>query len=526
MPSIWTDEQARHVLAILARYPHPRGQAQVVDTIRRATLEVAAYVGEPGLTANKLGKRLERITGVSSVRAHFGGQQRPLSESCLVEPGLDDDPPTQPSYRSPMAESVTEPSPPPSPLRPPPPQPLPLSPKPEPSSEPTLPHPLTSILQYTTHAERQAVELYIELGSYVLVADRLGVDKETARRRVTAAKKRAARRGWSPGHDMTKTTPEGFSVKGISTLYGANGQVLTQWVKTKQEEDDQRQAWLEAVVSSCEPFRGTAEPVSEPSHADEDLCVVVPWGDPHAGMLASAAETGLEYNLRQWETDLLRHHQTMIAQAPNAAEGVLANLGDLFHSNNAKNRTEKSGHPLDVSHMWTEVYRTVMRAQRACIEMMRRKFKRTTVINVRGNHDPEAAASLSLAWEMVYENCPDVVISTPEAWFHYYRFGTCLLGFTHGDKTTNERLIGSMAVDRPTDWAETSYRKWYLGHVHHTEVKETSTVYVETYGTIAPADSHAHSAGYRSNRRICMDVLHRERGWLGTQGTRYLAVAA
>lgn len=380
---------------------------------------------------------------------------------------------------------------------------------------------LESLLPFTTHIERQTIEQYIRLGGYRAVAEHLGIPEASVRRRVSVAKRRAAARGWAPAHDMTKTAPAGFSVRGVSTLYNADGKVSAQWVKTKQDDDTRKQAWLEAIADVVQPFRGTAELVEPPRHADGDLCVVVPWGDPHAGMLVSAGETGLAYDLDRWEDDILRHHAAMISKAPDAGVGVLANLGDLFHTNNAKNRTEKSGHPLDVSDMWGDVYRAVMQVQRQCIEMMRRKFRRTHVINVRGNHDPEASVSLSMAWEMVYENCADVTISTSEAWFHYFRFGTNLLGFCHGDKTTTDRLVTSMAVDRRKDWADTTYQKWYLGHVHHQEMDEVGCVYVQRYGTLAPPDSHAHSAGYRSNRTICMDVLHRDEGLINSFSNRY-----
>ena len=42
----------------------------------------------------------------------------------------------------------------------------------------------------------------------------------------TVERKRAqlARQGWSPEHDMTKQVPDGFHLKGTSTLYGDDGQ--------------------------------------------------------------------------------------------------------------------------------------------------------------------------------------------------------------------------------------------------------------------------------------------------------------
>jgi hypothetical protein len=69
-----------------------------------------------------------------------------------------------------------------------------------------------------------------------------------------------------------------------------------------------------------------------------------------------------------------------------------------------------------------------------------------------------------------------------------------------------------MACDWPQDWAETLYRYWITGHIHHDTVKELRGCVVESFRTLAPGDAWHHSKGYRSGRDMRVLVFDRERG--------------
>src|SRR3546814_12044783 len=53
----------------------------------------------------------------------------------------------------------------------------------------------------------------------------------------------------SPEHDMTRTGPDGFKVKGVSSLYNKDGVLAVQWVKSTADGDRQYQMMLEAVAA-------------------------------------------------------------------------------------------------------------------------------------------------------------------------------------------------------------------------------------------------------------------------------------
>ncbi|MGG4646026.1 hypothetical protein [Pseudomonas aeruginosa] len=73
-------------------------------------------------------------------------------------------------------------------------------------------------------------------------------------------------------------------------------------------------------------------------------------------------------------------------------------------------------------------------------------------------------------------------------------------------------LPGVMATDRAKDWGETIHRYWYTGHIHHESKKEFPGCVVESFNTLAPADSYAHSGGYRARQNMKCVVLHKEHG--------------
>lgn len=309
-----------------------------------------------------------------------------------------------------------------------------------------------------------------------------------------------------------KAAPDGFHVRAVSTLYGPDGEVKQQWVKTNKDDEDRLAALKEAVSRLAEPFRAAADPVPQAGAHDSDLLCVIPLGDPHVGLYAWAAETGQDFNLEIAEANLVAAVDHLVDLAPAAEEGLLINLGDFFHADTPENRTSRSGHALDVDTRWSKVMGVGIRIMRRCIDRMVEKFGRVTVHNVIGNHDDCSAVMLGLCLANYYEREPRVHVDTSPGAFHWYRFGLNLIGDTHGHTAKPEKLPGVMSVDRARDWGETLYRRWYTGHVHHDSLKEFPGVTVETIGTLAPRDAWAAAAGFRSAQTLKLDVIHREFG--------------
>ena len=307
--------------------------------------------------------------------------------------------------------------------------------------------------------------------------------------------------------------PDGYHVKGVSTLYDGDGLVKQRWVKTNKEADDAIASLLKACERLADSWPSIADPVPAPNHEVDDLLVVLPMGDPHIGMLAWEQECGENFDLEIAERNLVAAVDHLIALAPKARRCLLLTVGDTFHSDGLSNSTTK-GTRVDVDGRTAKMLQVGIRTFRRAIDKSLAVFDDVDVKIGRGNHDHLLALVLSIALQQYYENEPRVHIDPSPEEFHWYRFGANLLGVTHGDKAKSMELMGTMAVDRAKDWGETRHRRIYAGHLHHEITKEVHGVTIDHLNTLAGQDDWHRRMGYRSTRHMRMDVFHREDGFI------------
>lgn len=307
--------------------------------------------------------------------------------------------------------------------------------------------------------------------------------------------------------------PEGFHLRGVSTLLDGAGQPVMQWVKTAKDAEQQRlDALLEAIKSLPDSFREAHEPTPAPEHCAEDLLCLYPIGDPHLGMHAWGEETGADYDLKIAARLHVEAIRKLVALAPAAKQALIVSLGDFFHADNNLARTERSGNPLDTDSRFAKVLRVGVHTLKAMIDIALEKHESVRVIIEVGNHDSQASAMLALAIDAFYDSDPRVTVDTSPERFHWYRFGKNLIGTTHGDGPKPEQLPMIMAHDKAEDWGQTRHRRWLVGHIHQEKVREFPGCKVEWFRTLASRDAWSHGEGYRSDRDMRVDVLHREYG--------------
>tara|TARA_Y100000310_G_scaffold114941_1_gene113483 strand:+ start:564 stop:1730 length:1167 start_codon:yes stop_codon:yes gene_type:complete len=366
----------------------------------------------------------------------------------------------------------------------------------------------------TTEHQRNLIGALVEAkGHRAKAAKRLGITERMVYKGLSRIKKQAAHQGYAPDHDMTHTAPEGFAVKGVSTLYDQDGEQRAQWVKTTAES--QRQEELrELIVEVFEDWRGKSRPGAAPKHCEDDLLTVYPMGDPHLGMFAWGKESGDDFDLKIGEDNLCGAVSRLVACSPKSKTAILLNLGDFFHSDTQDNRTLRSGHSLDVDTRWSKVLRAGIRAMMTCIEAAARKHERVIVRNCIGNHDDHTSQMLSIALALFYENNDRIEIHDSPSRFWYFKFGKVLFGSTHGDTTKPQQLAGIMASDQADEWGKTRHRYWYTGHIHTQTLIEYPGVIWESFRTLATKDAWTSGRGYRSGRDMYAIVHHKNYGEL------------
>lgn len=362
-----------------------------------------------------------------------------------------------------------------------------------------------------TENQRNIVEAVIEHGSNRKAAKALGRSLSGVAEIMSAVRKRAAKAGVGE-HYVKQDTPPGFSVKGTSTLYGADGEVKGQWVKTRAEDERKTQAIQEWAEWLSEGFKGNAPAKPSKPHTNEDLMAVYPMGDPHFGLYSWGEETGEDFDLEEAERRTVETIDRLVEAAPPAETALFINLGDMMHADDSTNRTPASGHALDVDTRFGKVVQVGLRAMIYCIEAMRRKHKKVIFWLEVANHDPHSGYMLALCLAAYYTNADDVEVNLSPAFFHYMQFGKCLIGATHGHGPKQQDLPLLMAHDQKEAWGSTDYRYWYVGHVHHKSAKEHPGVIVETFRTLTATDAWHAGKGYRSGKDMNVITLHKEHG--------------
>lgn len=365
--------------------------------------------------------------------------------------------------------------------------------------------------EFATETELKYLNAKESAGSGRAAAKALGVGETTVRQALKRLELRAARQGWSPEHDMKKTVPDGYHVKGTSTLYDEHGKAKLQWVKSSIDAKRQKELMREAIEALTEDLP-KVEKVPAPRGTTKELMAIYPLGDPHIGVLSWAQETGQDWDLRIAEQVFCSAFDRVVRTAPHCDQAVIVNLGDYFHSDNMEAVTTRSGHALDTDGRYAKMIRIGVKIMRQMITSALLHHKHVRVINAVGNHDDTGALFLSVALSEMYEQEPRVTIDTSPAPFHYFQHGKSMFGVHHGHTCKADKLPGVMATDQPKMWGETVHRMWLTGHIHHDTRKEHAGCVVESFRTLAAKDAYATWGGYRAQQDTKCLVIHKEHG--------------
>lgn len=368
------------------------------------------------------------------------------------------------------------------------------------------------ILQYCqTERQKELCMAVIKEGSGNAGARAIGMDLGQASKMLSSIRGRAARAGYSPEHDMTRTVPEGFHVRGTSTLYDADGKAKLQWVKSSIDHERQREIMQQAIEALGADLP-RLPPTVGPEYARSELMAVYPLGDPHIGMLSWAQETGVDWDLAIAEKAFRGVFDRLVKTAPHCEQAVIVNLGDYFHYDNMEGTTSRSKHSLDTDGRYAKMVQVGVRILRQMIHSALEHHKSVRVINATGNHDDTGSLFLSVCLANIYENEPRVTIDQAPAPFHYVQHGKTMFGVHHGHTCKPGQLPGVMAADQPVMWGETIHRYWYTGHIHHETKKEFPGVVQESFRTVAAKDAYAAWGGYRAGQDSKCIVLHNLHG--------------
>jgi hypothetical protein len=371
-----------------------------------------------------------------------------------------------------------------------------------------------NLYRYCTPRQREILEAIERLGSAKAASIELGINIGGASDAFVAVKKKAALMGYAPENDFTRSVPQGFVAKGVSTYYNSEGKPSGQWVKASLSHE----ALVDAMREAVEGFKDEIPPVvsiAAPVASEEHLCNLYTFTDYHLGMLAWHKEGGSDWNISIAERTIIAALQQMIEQSPKAHTAVINIQGDFLHTDGKTPVTPASKHVLDADSRFPKIRKSAIRVIRSLVAMSLLRHQEVHLIIAEGNHDEESSGWLADLFSVHYEEEPRVNVNDSVLPFYVFEWGNAMLGFHHGHKVKNESLPLLFAAQFPQEWGRTTRREIHCGHRHHRDEREMNGATVVQHPTLAARDAYAARGGWIADRAAWAITYHKKYGAVG-----------
>ena len=189
--------------------------------------------------------------------------------------------------------------------------------------------------------------------------------------------------------------------------------------------------------------------------------------DLHFGKLCWGLETGDNYDTKIASKRFLTAIHAIIKRSEGYdIKRIVFPVGnDFFNSDTRLNQTS-AGTPQDEDVRWQKTFKAGRELLIAGIDLLS-KVAPVDVVIVQGNHDWERSFYVGDVLSCWYFNNPNVEVNNQPTPRKHYKFGNCLISYTHGN---NEKIIDLpllVASEVPKLWASTQFREIHVGHLHH-----------------------------------------------------------
>jgi len=207
-----------------------------------------------------------------------------------------------------------------------------------------------------------------------------------------------------------------------------------------------------------------------------DACAVISLQDLHLDKINLISETGSYGDVDTNIKKALGGFRQMLksAMSYNPAKVIFIVGSDAFNANDSRNTTVK-GTPQDVHYGWHEQFIKIYNFYRHCVDLILTEGVSCHVVVVEGNHDADKCFYLGQLLQATFEEHFYFTIDCTRIPRKYFRWGSTLIGFAHGDK--EKKYINSLAqtvfLENKNIMADINYVEVLLGDVHHQESFQT-----------------------------------------------------
>ena len=277
----------------------------------------------------------------------------------------------------------------------------------------------------------------------------------------------------------------------------------------KHIKDEELLGSIKDLIESHSPYYPEIKKNPDANH----LLVINP-ADIHIGKYAHKTETGSTYNTKVACERVLEGIEGLITKSKGfTLDRVLFCVGnDILHIDNVYQTTTK-GTIQDTDGKWWEHFELALALYVKCIERLR-QIAHVDVLHSMSYHDYQSGFHLAHALQSWFRKADDVNFDISVAHRKYYQYGKNLIGLEHGDGAKMDKLPLLMAQEKPQMWSKTTYRYWYLHHIHHKvkhkwlDAKDFIGVTVEYMRSPSGTDSWHSRKGYTGVSKAVEGFIH------------------
>ena len=367
------------------------------------------------------------------------------------------------------------------------------------------------LLEYCeSDKQKEYISAWIEFGTSAAAAKELGCNDYNVRACKKLVESKAAKKGWQKSDNHI---PDGYKLKGKSTLLDSDGNAKIQWVKTEVDKERQEEMMREL----CDNLKENIKPwpvVKAPKKVNADLCSVYTITDYHIGAYSWSEETGADWDIKIAEDTLYKAFGDMINGTPDSEQAVFVQMGDFLHWDGLTSVTPLNRHVLDSDGRYPKLVQVAVETCVRAVEMLLHKHKHVHVVMCEGNHDLTGSVWLQAIMKMAFKKNKRVTVD--DSVFPYYSFtwGNVFLGWHHGHLTKIRGLAGKFFSEPRFrgQMANTEHIYISTGHYHTKEVVEVSGVVIERHPTLNARDAYG-ARGFEHSQRGALAITYdKEKG--------------
>ena len=362
------------------------------------------------------------------------------------------------------------------------------------------------LLEYCeTEKQREYLTAWMEFGTSAAAAKELGCSEQNIRSSKRIVEANAAKKGWQKSDNHV---PDGYKVKGKSTLLDSDGNTKIQWVKTEVDKERQEEIMREL----CESLTQNIKPwpvIKAPKKVDKDLCSVYTITDYHIGAYSWNEETGADWDIKIAEDTLYKAFGDMINGTPDSEQAVFVQMGDFLHWDGLTSVTPLNKHVLDSDGRYPKLVQVAVETCVRAVEMLLHKHKYVHVVMCEGNHDLTGSVWLQAIMKMAFKKNKRVTVDGSVFPYYSFTWGNVFLGWHHGHLTKIRGLAGKFFSEPRfrSQMANTEYIYISTGHYHTKEVVEVSGAVIERHPTLNARDAYG-ARGFEHSQRGALAITY------------------